>query len=221
MNKKYNEQCDLIDELQNERKILRKKITNLKNDKLDDKYIIRVLKEKLKILTTAQNRTRNVRESIIFSYASSSSLVNHIAEMTTDINAIDQLEKIKRLIVISNSTIFIEDKIKFEHWLSAMQSKLETNENWYFIERMTMIYVNIKLNDEVYKHIAIQLNKNFSRQYLTINEIFDDLKRVYVDLNKIFSRQYLTINEIFDDLKRVYVDLNKMQIVMNAFIKLV
>jgi hypothetical protein len=115
MNKKYNEQCDLIDELQNERKILRKKITNLKNDKLDDKYIIRVLKEKLKILTTAQNRTRNVRESIIFSYASSSSLVNHIAEMTTDINAIDQLEKIKRLIVISNSTIFIEDKIKFEH----------------------------------------------------------------------------------------------------------
>ncbi len=84
-----------------------------------------------------------------------------------------------------------------------------------------MIYVNIKLNDEVYKHIAIQLNKNFSRQYLTINEIFDDLKRVYVDLNKIFSRQYLTINEIFDDLKRVYVDLNKMQFVMKAFIKLV
>ncbi len=26
---------------------------------------------------------------------------------------------------------------------------------------MTIIYVNIKLNDEVYKHIAIKLNKIF------------------------------------------------------------
>jgi hypothetical protein len=66
-----------------------------------------------------------------------------------------------------------------------MQSKLEANENWYFIERMTMIYVNIRLNEEVYKHIAIRLDKNFSRRYLTIDEIFDDLKRVYIDLNKM------------------------------------
>jgi hypothetical protein len=101
----------------------------------------------------------------------------------------------KQSIVISNSTIFIENKAKFEHWLSAMQNKLETNEKWYFIERMTMIYVNIKLNDEVYKHIATRLNKNF-------------------------SRRYLTIDEVFDDFKRVYVDSNKMQIVINAFIKL-
>ncbi len=60
---------------------------------------------------------------------------------------------------------------------------------------MTMIYVNIKLNDEIYKHIAIRLNKNF-------------------------SRRYLTVDEVFDDFKRVYVDSNKMQIVMNVFIRL-
>jgi hypothetical protein len=76
-----------------------------------------------------------------------------------------------------------------------MQSKLKTNEDWYFIERMTMIYVNIRLNDEAYKHIAIRLNNNF-------------------------SRRYLTVDEVFDDLKRVYVDSNKMQIIMNAFIKM-
>ncbi len=185
----------MIDELQNEKKILRKRITNLKNDKLDDKYIIRALKKRLKILETVQNRIHNVRESIISSYISSSSFVNHIAEMTTDINAIDRLEKIKRSTIISNSTIFIENKTKFEHWISAMQNKLETNENWYFIKRMTIIYVNIKLNDEIYKHIVTRLNKNF-------------------------LRRYLTIDKVFDNLKRVYVDSNKMQIVMNAFIKL-
>jgi hypothetical protein len=58
-----------------------------------------------------------------------------------------------------------------------------------------MTYVSIKLDEETYKHISARLNKNF-------------------------SRRYLTIDEVFDDLKRVYVDSNKMQIVMNAFIKL-
>jgi hypothetical protein len=76
-----------------------------------------------------------------------------------------------------------------------MQNKLEINENWYFIEQMTMIYVNIRLNDEIYKHIVIRLNKNF-------------------------SRRYLTINEVFNDFKRLYVDSNKMQTTMNAFIRL-
>jgi seryl-tRNA synthetase len=115
MIKEYNEPCNLIDELQNERKTLQEKIANLKNDKLDDKYIIRTLKEKLKILEIAQNRTRNVRELIISSFASSSSFVNRIVEIIADINASNRFEKTKRSIVISNSTIFIEDKIKFEH----------------------------------------------------------------------------------------------------------
>jgi seryl-tRNA synthetase len=111
MNKKYNEQCDLIDELQNERKALKERIAFFKNDKIDDKYIIRVLKEKLKILETAQNRTRNVRKLITSSFRSSTA----DQKMTTDINAFDRLKKTKRSIVISNSTIFIEDKAKFEH----------------------------------------------------------------------------------------------------------
>jgi uncharacterized phage infection (PIP) family protein YhgE len=113
MNKKYNEQCDLIDELQNERKILREKIASLKNDKIDDKYTIRALKERLKILETAQNRIRNARDFITSSFVSS--FVNHIAEITADTNASNRLEKTKRSIVISDSTIFIEDKAKFEH----------------------------------------------------------------------------------------------------------
>jgi hypothetical protein len=127
MNKKYNEQCDLIDELQNEKKILRERITNLKNDKLDDKYIIRALKKRLKILETAQNRTRNARDLITSLFVSSS--VKHIAEITANTHVSNRFEKTKRSIVISNSTIFIKNKTKFEHWLTIMQNKLKTNEN--------------------------------------------------------------------------------------------
>jgi bifunctional ADP-heptose synthase (sugar kinase/adenylyltransferase) len=112
MNKKYNEQCDLID-VQNERKILRERITSLKNDKIDDKYTIRALREKLKILEIAQNRIRNARDLITSSFVSSS--VNHIAEMIANTNASNRFEKTKRSIVISDSTIFIENKAKFEH----------------------------------------------------------------------------------------------------------
>jgi hypothetical protein len=83
--------------------------------------------------------------------------------MIADINASDQFEKTKRLIVISNSTIFIEDKAKFEHWLSIMQNKLEANVDWYSIERMTMTYLNTRFDEETYKHISTRLNKNFCR----------------------------------------------------------
>jgi septal ring factor EnvC (AmiA/AmiB activator) len=113
MNKKYYEQCDLIDELQTERKIFRERITSLKNDTIDDKYIIRALRERLKILEAAQDRIRNARDLITSSFVSS--FVNHVAEMTADINASNRFEKTKRSIVLSNSTIFIEDKAKFEH----------------------------------------------------------------------------------------------------------
>ncbi len=88
MIRKYNEQCDVIDELQNERKVLQKRIAFFKNDKIDDKYIIRVLKEKLKILETTQNRTRNVRKFITSSFKSSTA----DQKMMADINAFDQFE---------------------------------------------------------------------------------------------------------------------------------
>ncbi len=200
--KNYNEKIDVIDEYFTKRKeyfekkrILQKKNTILQNEFTDQKFALRTMKQKLKILERTHDRTRNVKEFITSSFVLLSSFANYVAEMIADINASNRFEKMKQSIVISNSTIFIENKAKFEHWLSAMQNKLETNEKWYFIERMTMIYVNIKLNDEVYKHIATRLNKNF-------------------------SRRYLTIDEVFDDFKRVYVDSNKMQIVINAFIKL-
>jgi hypothetical protein len=100
-----------------------------------------------------------------------------------------------------------------------MQNKLKTNENWYFIEWMTMIYVNIKLNDEIYKHIAIRLNKNFSRRYLTVNKVFDDLKRVYVDSNKMqttmnaFTRliqtnKYVEFHIFWNKFQRVMKEMN-------------
>jgi hypothetical protein len=66
-----------------------------------------------------------------------------------------------------------------------MQNKLKANENWYLIERMIIIYVSIKLNEKAYKHISSQLNKNFIRRYIIVDELFEDLKKVYANSNKM------------------------------------
>jgi predicted HAD superfamily phosphohydrolase len=95
------------------KKILQKKNIILQNELIDQKFVLRIMKQKLKIFETARDRIRNVKNSITSSFISSSA--NHIAEMIADIIAIDRFEKIKRSIVISNSTIFIENKAKFEH----------------------------------------------------------------------------------------------------------
>ncbi len=118
-----------------------------------------------------------------------------------------------------NSTIFIEDKTKFKHWLTIMQSKLKTNKNQYFIEQMIMTYVNIKLNEETYKRISTQLNKNFARRYLIVDEMFDDLKRIYADLNKIqttinvFTRliqinKYAKFHVFWNEFQRFIKEMN-------------
>ncbi len=220
--KNYNDQVDVIDEYFTKRneylvkkRVLQKENITLQNEFTDQKFALRTMKQKLKILEITHDRIRNVRNLITSSFKSSTA----DQKMIADINASDRFEKTKRSVVISNSTIFIEDKAKFEHWLSTMQSKLEANVDWYSIERMTMTYVSIRLDEETYKHISARLNKNFSRRYLTINEIFEDLKRVYVDLNKMhttmnaFTRltqvnKYVEFHVFWNEFQRFMIEMN-------------
>jgi hypothetical protein len=119
--KDYNEQIDVIDEYLIERneylvkkKTFQKKNIILQNELIDQKFVLRTMRQKLKILETTHDRTRNVRKFITSSFVLSSS-ANHAARMIADTNASNRFEKTKRFAVISNSTIFIENKAKFEH----------------------------------------------------------------------------------------------------------
>ncbi len=116
--KNYNDQVDVIDEYLTKRneylvkkRTLQKENIILQNELTDQKFVLRTMKQKLKILETVHDRIRNVRNLLTSSFRSSTANQKMIA----DINAFDRFEKTKRSIVISNSTIFIEDKAKFEH----------------------------------------------------------------------------------------------------------
>jgi hypothetical protein len=120
--KNYNDQIDIIDEYLTKRneylvkkKMLQKENISLQNELTDQKFVLRTMRQKLKTLETAHDRTRNVRKSITSSFVPPSSSMNHTAEMTAGTSATDRSEKTKRSTVISNPTIFIENKAKFEH----------------------------------------------------------------------------------------------------------
>jgi hypothetical protein len=116
--KNYNDQVDVIDEYFTKRneylvkkRVLQKENITLQNEFTDQKFALRTMKQKLKILEITHDRIRNVRNLITSSFKSSTA----DQKMIADINASDRFEKTKRSVVISNSTIFIEDKAKFEH----------------------------------------------------------------------------------------------------------
>jgi hypothetical protein len=125
--KKYNEQTNVIDEylaekrdylkkkrtLQNENRVIQNENVSLQNEFIDQKFVLRIMKQKLETFEIAQNRTRNARDFITSLFVSS--LVDHFAEMIADINVTNRFEKTKRSVVILDSTIFIENKAKFEH----------------------------------------------------------------------------------------------------------
>jgi hypothetical protein len=82
-----------------------------------------------------------------------------------------------------------------------------------------MTYVSIRLDEETYKHISARLNKNFSRRYLIVDEIFENLKRVYADLNKMqttmnaFTRliqveKYVDFHIFWNEFQRLMIEIN-------------
>ncbi len=73
--KNYNEQIDVIDEYFIERneyftkkKTLQKENIILQNKFIDQKFVLRTMKQKLKILETIHDRIRNVRRFITSSF---------------------------------------------------------------------------------------------------------------------------------------------------------
>ncbi len=114
--KNYNDQCDQMNEFDEERKTFIEKNVALKDELIDQKFVLRIMRQKLKTLKiVAQNRIKNMRESITSSYQSSDSHAKMTANNVNINTVIDRFEKSKRFAIISNSVIFIEDKNKFEH----------------------------------------------------------------------------------------------------------
>ncbi len=90
-----------------------KKILVLKKNNKNLKSFIRSLKKQMKNLKIEKSNehAQNAFESSFFSY----NAFDICARMIADINATNHFKKTKRSATIFDSTIFIDDKNKFEH----------------------------------------------------------------------------------------------------------
>jgi septal ring factor EnvC (AmiA/AmiB activator) len=109
----YNEQCDLLKKYQKKKNTLMKKILALKKNNKNLKSFIRFLKKQIENLKIEKSNeyVRNAFESSSSSY----NAFDSCAKMIADINATNRFEKTKRSTTIFDSTVFIDDKNKFEH----------------------------------------------------------------------------------------------------------
>jgi len=135
-----------------------------------------------------------------------------------------------KFIKLSNSLIFIEtnDSI-WETWNIKIADKLNVNVNHYFIEKIYIVYVIFRLEDDADQQIYAKHHVNALSFYQSLSELLKHLKEIYEDqnliqkccckyvalkqLNKLFSSFYSEFTKIFNFLN--YDDIILMNDIQN------
>ena len=116
-----------------------------------------------------------------------------------------------------NSSIFIDtDESTWKSWIIKISDKLDVNANHYSIEKLRIVYVTFRLDDDANEQIYAKRRINALSLYLSLtkllkhlNEIYDDqnrnwkCRREYNALkqsNKLFSFFYFEFTKIFSFL---------------------
>jgi len=135
-----------------------------------------------------------------------------------------------KFIKLSNSLIFIEtDDSIWETWNIKIADKLDVNANHYFTEKIHIIYVIFRLEDDADQQIYAKRCVDAFSFYQSLSELLKHLKEIYEDqnliwkchckyivlkqLNKSFSSFYLKFTRIFSFLN--YNDIILMNDIQN------
>ncbi len=135
-----------------------------------------------------------------------------------------------KFIKLSNSLIFIEtDDSIWETWNIKIADKLDVNANHYSIEKIRIVYVIFRLEDDADQQIYAKRRVDALSLYQSLSELLKHLKEIYEDqnlirkcrreyvalkqLNKPFSSFYLKFTRIFSFLN--YDDITLMNDIQN------
>ncbi len=116
-----------------------------------------------------------------------------------------------------NSSIFIDtDESTWESWIIKISDKLDVNANHYSIEKLRIVYVTFRLNDDADEQIyakrcidALSFYLSLTKLLKHLNEIYDDQNRNWKcrckynalkQSNKSFSFFYFEFTKIFNFL---------------------
>ncbi len=135
-----------------------------------------------------------------------------------------------KIIKLSNSLIFIEtDDSIWETWNIKIADKLNVNANHYSTEKIHIVYVIFRLEDDADQQIYAKHHVNALSLYQSLSELLKHLKEIYKDqnlirkcrckyvtlkqLNKLFSSFYSEFTRIFSFLN--YDNITLMNNIQN------
>jgi len=135
-----------------------------------------------------------------------------------------------KFIKLSNSFIFIEtDDSIWETWNIKIADKLDVNANHYSTEKIHIVYVIFRLEDDADQQIYAKRRVDALSFYQSLSELLKHLKEIYEDqnlirkcrreyvalkqLNKLFSSFYSEFTRIFSFLN--YDDVTLMNNIQN------
>ncbi len=92
-------------------------------------------------------------------------------------------------IKFSNSSIFIDtDESTWKSWIIKISDKFDVNVNHYFIEKLRIVYVTFRLNDDADEQIYAKRCINAFSLYLSLMKLLKHLNEIYDDQNR--NRKY-------------------------------
>ncbi len=102
----------------------------------------------------------------------------------------------KRSQKLSNSSLFTDETESFwDNWQEKIRDKLKINVNHFDTDRVILIYIHFRVNENAVKATLAWHQHNSLNLYKTINDLLDELAQLYDDLDKEtnFQRKYANL----------------------------
>ncbi len=123
-----------------------------------------------------------------------------------------------KFIKLSNSLIFIEtDDSIWKTWNIKIADKLNVNVNHYFIEKICIVYVIFRLEDNADQQIYAKHHIDVFSFYQSLSELLKHLKEIYEDQNLIWKchHEYIALKQLnkffsffYSEFTRIFSFLN-------------
>jgi len=123
-----------------------------------------------------------------------------------------------KFVKLSNSLIFIEtDDSIWETWNIKIADKLDVNANHYSTEKIRIVYVIFRLEDDANQQIYAKRRVDAFSLYQSLSELLKHSKEIYENQNLIWKcrREYVTLKQLnklfnffYSEFTRIFSFLN-------------
>ena len=68
-----------------------------------------------------------------------------------------------------------------------MRNKLKTNKNYFFTEKLKIVYIESRISKAVVKHIVSRMRNIFLNSFLKVEDVLLMINKMYDDFNRRYT----------------------------------